>query len=575
MNKFFKVEIRVLFVLIFFLWNNTEIFSQAKPKETKEAIDLSANTDPNKAFKYRNYRSALEGFKLLETKEPENSEIKLKIGLCYLLGSIDYAKAIPYLKIAAENIKTDYEAIFYLASAFQNNYQFDKAIEYYNKYKEQLQLKNQPTNNDAISKANRAIDTCKNAIELIKTPVDVTFENMGKEFNTVYSELDPFITPNKTTLIFSSNRADGNQCTTPRKSGYTSDLYGSIFKNGKWTRASNLGITVNTPLNERICSINEDGTAIFLYIDNEESSKDGDIYLALAKNKVFDTPFSLKGLVNSKDEESAASITADGSALYFSSDREGGTGKKDLYVAKRLPDQSWGEPKRLSNMVNTPYDEDYPLISSDDKTLYFCSQGHNSMGGLDIFKTEWVDSLNNWSEPENIGYPVNTPEDNFSISFTSKKNEGYIAAIRPEGFGSYDVYRIIFNESNGAPYYVLKGVINNGSSDGINSEVKFSITNKKTKALVGKYNISEKKNGKFAIVLYPGEFTIEIQNDKSLAFTEDIKIMDTNTRGDIVSKNFTLKSSETIAPPKEKTNDKKVPPQKNNGASKPTPNQKK
>jgi tetratricopeptide (TPR) repeat protein len=559
MKKKSKIKLVIIFILAAITNCSIDVFSQAKSKET---ADLSANSDPNKAFKYRNYRSALEGFKLLESKQPEDDEIKLKIGLCYLLGSIDYAKAIPYLKKAAESSKPDPEAYFYLASAFQNNYQFDKAIEYYTKFKDAQAVKNLPNIEEINSRAARAIETCKNAIDLVKEPIDVTFENMGKDFNTVYSELDPFITPNKTTLIFSSNRADGNQCSTPRKSGYTTDLYGSIFKNGKWTRASNLGFTVNTPLNERVCSINEDGTAIFLYIDNEESSKDGDIYLALAKNKVFDTPFSLKGLVNSKDEESAASISSDGSALYFSSDREGGAGKKDIYVAKRLPDQSWGEPKRISNKINTPYNEDYPLISSDDKTLYFCSEGHNSMGGLDIFKTTWVDSLNNWSDPINIGYPVNTPEDNFSISFTSKKNEGYFAAIRPEGFGSYDIYKITFNESDGAPFYVYKGVINNGNPDGIQSDVKFTVTNKKTKALVGKYNISDKKNGKFAFVLFPGEFIIEIQNEKSAPFTEEIQIVDTNTRGDVITKNFNLKSLTSIEPPKEnvgesKTNSKK------------------
>jgi hypothetical protein len=179
------------------------------------------------------------------------------------------------------------------------------------------------------------------------------------------------------------------------------------------------------------------------------------------------------------------------------------------------------------------------------------------MGGLDIFKTEWVDSLNNWSTPENIGYPVNTPEDNFSISFTSQKNEGYIAAIRPEGFGSYDIYRIVFNESNGAPYYVYKGVINNGNPDGINSDVKFTVTNKKTKTLVGKYNVNKKKNGKFAFILYPGEFIIEIENEKSTPYKEEIKIIDTNTRGEIITKNFTLKSLSNTEPLKESTNEDK------------------
>jgi Tol biopolymer transport system component len=208
-----------------------------------------------------------------------------------------------------------------------------------------------------------------------------------------------------------------------------------------------MGSVVNTPLNERVVSMNDDASQIFLYIDNEESTKDGDIYLAVARNKVFDTPFSLKGLVNSKEEESAACISDDGSMLVFSSDRPGGAGQKDLYIAKRLPDQSWGEPRRLKDNVNTPYNEDFPMLTNDDKTLYFCSEGHNSMGGLDIFRTEWIDTLNAWSNPVNVGYPINTPEDNFSISFTSNKNEGFISSIRPEGMGGYDIYSIVFTQA--------------------------------------------------------------------------------------------------------------------------------
>ena len=191
-----------------------------------------------------------------------------------------------------------------------------------------------------------------------------------------------------------------------------------------------------------------------------------------SKNKVFDTPFSLSGLVNTDDEESSASVTSDGEALYFSSDREGGAGRRDLYVAKKLPDESWGEPKRLKNNINTELNEDFPLLVNKDRTLYFCSEGHNSMGGYDIFRSDWSDSLNNWGNPVNIGYPVNTPEDNYSISFTLRCDEGYMAAIRPEGLGDYDIYRIIFHQVSGGSYYVLKGNILNSEVDGKPGEIK-------------------------------------------------------------------------------------------------------
>ncbi len=527
------------------------IFAQATKPAEPEITD-----DPLQLFKYRNYRAAIPGFEAELKKSEKNPEILEKLGLCYMRGSISYPKAVDFFSQAKEVDKENPEHIYHLANAYQLNYQFDEAIEHYGKYIVKVKQQKKENESELVKKGSRGIETSKNAKELIKFPVDISFENMGKEINSAHAELDPFITPSKTTLIYSSNRPDGNQCAQPRKSGFTTDLYISIFKNGKWTKSSNMGNIVNTPLNERICSMNEDASSLFLYIDNEESSKDGDIYLASAKNKIFDTPFSLKGLVNTGDEESSASITSDGSALYFSSDRPGGAGKKDLFVAKKLPDQTWGEPKRLTDKINTTLNEDFPLIMDNDRTLYFCSEGHNSMGGYDIFRSEWVDSLNNWSEPVNLGYPVNTPEDNYSISFTSRSNEGYMAAIRPEGMGDYDIYRIVFNQSNGAPFSVLKGSIGGPENGGVSKDVKMIITSKKTKTLFGKYNISARKNGKYCLVLFPGDYTVEISSDNCMPHTEDITVIDKNTRGEIIPKDFQLKSSTQPETPKEKTSKK-------------------
>lgn len=531
-----------------------EIKSQPKKspapanQKAAENIDLSASSDPNKAFKYKNYRSALEGFKLLETKEPNSAEVAYKIGQCYLLGSLDYSKAIEYFLKASKMEKVETDVLFQLGNAYHKNLELDNAISTFEKYI--AELNKLGAKEDELKKAKRAIEYCQNTKYFLERPEDVTFENLGKEINTQYSELDPFITPNKTFMVFSSNRSDGNQCTTPRKSGYTTDLYFSVYKTGKWSRALNMGVSVNTPLNERVCGINDEGNAIFLYIDNEESSKDGDIYLSLAKNKVFDTPFSLKGLVNSKDEESAASLSADGSTLFFSSDRDGGDGMKDIYVAKKLPDQTWGEPKRIKKNINTPYNEDFPMVTDNDKKLYFCSEGHNSIGGYDIFISTWVDSLNEWSIPVNLGYPINTPEDNYSISFTDKMHEGYMSAIRKEGFGDYDIYKILFNQSETAPYTILRGQIKNGD-EVMKGNVKMTMTSKRTGKVYGIYNMSEKKNGNFCLILAPGEYSVSIEQEDAQPFLENLIVLDNNKRGEVFNKNFTLKKKGELPETKE------------------------
>lgn len=510
----------------------------AAPPPASAPKVVSSTSDPYTLFRYKNYRAALSGFlELAKNKSKDDLEIMNRIGLCYLNGSIDYKKAIEYLSAVAKEEKGDIEAEFNCGKAYQCALMFDEAIACYTRYLENPRIKSGAGFSELEKKAKRAIETCNNGKMLVANPVDVVFENLGKEINSPFDDLDPFITPNKTVLVYTSNRQEGNQCLLPRKAGFTSDLYLSSFKNGKWSKAVNMGSVVNTPLNERVVSINDDASQIFLYIDNEESTKDGDIYLAVARNKVFDTPFSLKGLVNSKDEESAASISDDGSTLIFSSDRPGGAGQKDLYIAKRLPDQSWGEPRRLKDNVNTPYNEDFPILINDDKTIYFCSEGHNSMGGLDIYRTDWIDTLNAWSDPVNLGYPVNTPEDNFSISFTSNKNEGFISSIRPEGMGGYDVYSIVFTQAEGAPYSVVKGAVKNSGTE-VKSDVIVSVISSKTKSIVGKYNISAKKSGRFFGVFFPGEYDLEFNSPGLPTLNEHVRIIDKNTRGEILQHEF-------------------------------------
>ena len=525
------------FLLYVLLLCSTFFTIQAAPPPPAPKV-VSSTSDPYTLFRYKNYRAALSGFlELAKNKGSEDPEIMNRIGLCYLNGSIDYNKAIEYLSAVAKDEKGDYEALFNCGKAYQNALKFDEAIACYLRYLENPKIKSSANFSELERKTKRAIETCQNGKLLVANPTEVVFENLGKEVNSPFDDLDPFITPNKTVLVYSSNRQDGNQCLVPRKAGFTTDLYLSSFKLGKWSKAVNMGSVVNTPLNERVVSINDDASQIFLYIDNEESTKDGDIYLAVARNKVFDTPFSLKGLVNSKEEESAACISDDGSMLVFSSDRPGGAGQKDLYIAKRLPDQSWGEPRRLKDNVNTPYNEDFPMLTNDDKTLYFCSEGHNSMGGLDIFRTEWIDTLNAWSNPVNVGYPINTPEDNFSISFTSNKNEGFISSIRPEGMGGYDIYSIIFTQAEGAPYSVVKGAVKNSGGE-IKNDVTISVVSSKTKNLVGKYNISAKKSGRFCGVFYPGEYDFQFSTPGLPPLNQHVRIVDKNTRGEILQHEF-------------------------------------
>ncbi len=149
-------------------------------------------------------------------------------------------------------------------------------------------------------------------------------------------------------------------------------------------------------------------------------------------------PIKLEGGVNSKHWEGSACLSSNGRTLYFASDRPGGYGGRDLYSANLFPDGTWGNVKNLGATVNSQWDEDGPFMHADNKTLYFSSNGHETMGESDIFFTKLEDF--GWTVPENLGYPISTPDDDryFIVSMDGKR--GYFSSQIAGGYGLHDLY---------------------------------------------------------------------------------------------------------------------------------------
>ena len=174
-----------------------------------------------------------------------------------------------------------------------------------------------------------------------------------------------------------------------------------------------MGNNINTPGHEATIGISADGQQLLIYKDD---AGDGNIYLSRLMGENWMTPQKLTENVNSKSWEPSATITPDNNTLYFTSTREGGFGGRDIWRSVRLPNGEWAKPVNLGPKINTPYDEDAPAILADGKTLYFASQGFNSMGGYDLFYSVWDQENNTWSAPRNVGYPINTPGDEMTIN---------------------------------------------------------------------------------------------------------------------------------------------------------------
>ncbi|MDD5570611.1 MAG: tetratricopeptide repeat protein [Bacteroidales bacterium] len=533
-----KVYLIFIIVVVFVSANYSQTNPAPKnPSRTAriQPQDTIGNTkDAKLNFSGGNYQDALKQYLLLLKKDTSNSLLKYKVALCYLYTNMDKLRAIPLLESVVKKDKSNYDALYELGVAYKYANRFEDAINYFNKFRREL-----PKGKDYKDvPASLQIEMCYNAMELVRNPVNVTFENMGPYVNSEFPDYNPYVPGDESFLVYSSKRT-GNMrgqegIIQLDYDGYLMpDAYISYYKNHNWTKAKNFGGTFNSDLVEDVVGLSENGNMMFLYFDNYYGF--GDIFISERKGKSFGKPEIGSYNINGKTLEMSASVTEDGQKLYFSSDLENLTGIKDIFISKKLPDGEWGTPVKLSKRINTEWDEDFPYITDDGKTLYFCSQGHNSMGGYDIFKSVWSNNENDWSEPVNIGYPINTIDDNKTISFNSDKRHGYISAFRPEGYGDLDIYRVTFNDIPPKPTLVSGFIVSQDSVNIVHKlkqiadtavkdtlmkpfikdlkvNIEINVSTKSTKKLVGTYKPNP-VTAKYVMLLPPGEYNVEIKGE--------------------------------------------------------------
>lgn len=419
-----------------FFWG----YSYAQKNEYKAMYDSA-----KQFFQVKNYQKALPVFIRMSMLEPENANTAYHIGICYNHMPLDKHMAIPYLERATRSVSNEYKnemdeknapinAYYYLGQAYLINYELDKAIATTEKYKTFLDEKTQSTE---ILNADRQISMCTVAREMIKDPVPIKVVNLGENINTKFPEYAPAVDHDSKTLVFTSRRNTNVGGYMEPNGYYFEDLYISTKDNNdKWRRAKNMGPPINSNDHEASISLSADKKQLFIYIDDKG---DGNIYVSNADKNEWSAPVKLPAPINTKAWETHASLSPDGKVLYFTSNRKGGFGEMDIYKCDKKPNGKWGEAINLGDVINTPYNEDGPFILSDS-TLYFCSEGHNTMGGYDIFFSK-MKKDGSWSTPENMGYPINTTSNDMFYTPVDSLG-GYFASVRKEGFGDLDIYKL-------------------------------------------------------------------------------------------------------------------------------------
>ncbi len=477
------------------------------------------------------YYAALPMYMELLKTDTANANINYLIGDCYLRARSGKAKSLPYLKRALISVSHKYNEDAYdeknaplltyklLGDAYHIHSMFPNAISSYERYKKELVFyKKKDVFN--LKDANRKIEMCKTGISLMATPINVKIENMGRNVNSPYADYSPVLTADQSMMIFTTRRSQSTGGEVLENGKYFEDIYISINNGKGWSTAQSIGKPINSDGNEASVGISPDGQEILIYKDD---NGDGNIYSTLLNGDVWSDPVKLNSNINSKHWEPSAFISADGNAIYFTSDRPGGFGGRDIYVSQRDPKGEWGKAVNMGALINTEFDEDAPFIHPDGITLFFSSNGHNTMGGFDIFYSALSERGLKWQAPVNVGYPINSPDDDVFYVVSPDKTKAYYSSFKEGGLGEKDNYVITFLDQKQAPLTLLKGLVKDAYG-AVPKEIVITVTDNETGKVAGVYRPNS-KTGQYLFILTPGKnYNISYEADGFMFYSENREI---------------------------------------------------
>lgn len=461
----------------------------------------------DKAYELGDYMKASKIYKELLVIDEQNEELNYKQGVCYFnLRSYRLYSWEYFQKVTSEKYL---ELNYYLGCLYHLSRDYVEAINQYELYKKQSEFNRMYSNewiNDLILKSRTA------QLYESKPNKDIQIENM-EIINSNFDDYAPKINTEGNILFFTSRRKNSLWTSKDVNGNYYENIYYSK-RYDEWSSPEILSDKVNSAYNDACTGISFDGQKM-LFFRTSEDLKSGDIYETYFDCSGWTTPNLLNCNVNSEYVETSACYSPDGRSIYFSSDRPGGYGGKDLYVVKMLPNGEWGEAYNLGPEVNTQYDENMPFVHPSGATIFFSSQGHENMGGYDIFSATF-DEFGKYTTPINIGYPINTNDDDVFFVLNTTGDIGYLSSDRRGGQGGYDIYKIQFTE-NKLPLNVYKINVFNQSNQ-LLKKVEINLYDLENKIRYGKYKSNE-HTGKMIVISEPDkEYEITIQAEGYLPF---------------------------------------------------------
>lgn len=469
-------------------------------------------------FLYHDYQEALPLYLRALEKMPNSANLNYRIGQCYLNIAGLKAKAIPYFQMAENHMYAGYqegsnkemkapmEVLYFLGEAYRAAGMIDEALDYYSRFKAVHDTKKSIIDPNFVD---QQIASCERAKIMMKQGLYIK-----EEVLPVYDDGSYLLTP--------AISADGKTLVFTRQEKFYDAIYiAELQENGQWGEPVNITLDLAVEGNVYSTSINSDGTQIFLFKNDKDV---GNIYSANKVDGKWGKAQKLGRSVNTRYWETFASISPDGQTLYFSSNRSGGHGAIDLYYSNLLEDGTWGTAVNLGATVNTLFNEEAPYLTPDGNTLFFISQGHNSMGGYDVFYSERLDN-NEWSTPTNLGYPINTTDDNMMF-YPLGNNEALVTYVKKDEPATRKIRQISYSKDPDFISVPIAGTIALDNEPIYADAITIEIVNQETKQPVAQLNAQE-KTGNFKAKLLPGNYLIKanangfIPNEQSIVIPEN------------------------------------------------------
>ncbi len=485
----------------------------------------------DKYLKVYNYERALKEYLKAYKKNNNDPEVLYKISYCYLKGNQLKYKAIPYLEKLEELKPDNKEILFDLAKAFYHGHKFEKARSYLKKYEKQVAMK-RPESLDKVVQLRNYI---KNAEIYVNEPKIVDLINLGKNINTPRSELSPYVTSDESTLFYSSDKRYHSS------SGiYYFNVCVSQMQEDGWGKYKMPGSYINSGFDEVVAGINPSGDEVFIF-----HNRYGDNVIAYSKykgNYRFELMSDFGYPIDMKGGEYGVCMTEGGDTIIYAA--EASNGSTDLFYAMKLPTGEWGISRRLPGRINSKYDENFPVYMADERRIYFSSNGPKSMGGYDLFYSELDTATGDWGEPVNLGYPINDTYDNYSISWVRGKRIGYVSAIRPEGYGNRDIYKVVYVNKE-ASDKIFRCSLRVQTDSGLvvpwfTPEINVFDT---LDLKVGTYAMTG-DSARFIMALPPGDYFLRIEDDAIRSFVDTISVPEKLYRAVPRDKMYVLTPSE-------------------------------